>query len=435
MPALRILRSCLPLLLAAAAAAQMPLAEVAKLARDRAERSRPAQLKALEPFWPDLALSYDDNRSVLDARIAEVAGLGDSVVPVLLEKLTPAAAGGDAARHLAANCRRVLERLDPASFVDALAELANGASATARGEAIRLLGAAQNAQAASLLVDLLDATTGDDRRMVLRALRQHRSPAGAGKAAPLLGANDRAMREDVLAYLTAARASGVAGVVAEALAAERDPKLLPLYVEYFAVASKANDAAARALLPLLDRDRLDWQDTRRLVQVLATVAPAGHEPTTKRLAALLDDGEPSSVSVQAAVTMRALGDKQGVAKVRKAIDEQMRKGRRRQEGTLYEHRANLSFATEDYAEAFADFEKVLEFQDGMAMTRRAYVGMMRCDARRKRTANLLKLMRASGLTTAEIEAIGADDPEFAETLKQDRVRQTLQALAREQAPK
>ena len=55
MPAFRLLRSCLPLLLAGAAAAQMPLAEVAKLARDRAERSRPAQLKALEPYWPDLA--------------------------------------------------------------------------------------------------------------------------------------------------------------------------------------------------------------------------------------------------------------------------------------------------------------------------------------------------------------------------------------------
>jgi hypothetical protein len=113
------------------------------------------------------------------------------------------------------------------------------------------------------------------------------------------------MREDVLGYLTAARAGAVAGVVAEALVAERDPKLLPLYVEYFAAATKANDAAARALLPLLDRDRLDWQDTRRLVQALATIAPAGHEPTTKRLGALLDDGEPSSVSVQAAVTMRA----------------------------------------------------------------------------------------------------------------------------------
>jgi hypothetical protein len=113
----------------------------------------------------------------------------------------------------------------------------------------------------------------------------------------------------------------------------------------------------------------------------------------------------------------------------------MRKGRRRQEGSLHEHRGNLNFATEDYAEAFTDFERVLEFQDGLAMTRRAYVGMMRCEARRKRTVNLVKLMRASGMTVAEIEAIGADDAEFAETLKQDRVRKELQALAKEQTPK
>jgi len=39
------------------------------------------------------------------------------------------------------------------------------------------------------------------------------------------------------------------------------------------------------------------------------------------------------------------------------------------------------------------------------------------------------------MTVAEIEAIGADDAEFAETLKQDRVRKELQALAKEQAPK
>jgi hypothetical protein len=44
-------------------------------------------------------------------------------------------------------------------------------------------------------------------------------------------------------------------------------------------------------------------------------------------------------------------------------------------------------------------------------------------------------MRASGMTVAEIEAIGADDPDFAEALKQDRVRKELQALAKEQAPK
>ncbi|MBL8754174.1 MAG: hypothetical protein JNK15_12810, partial [Planctomycetes bacterium] len=65
-------------------AAQLPLAEIAKVARARAERSRPAQQKALEPYWSDLALDYRNNTQFLDGRIAEIATLGDSVVPLLL---------------------------------------------------------------------------------------------------------------------------------------------------------------------------------------------------------------------------------------------------------------------------------------------------------------------------------------------------------------
>lgn len=435
MPAAAPIRILTTLLLAATAAAQVPLADVAKVARERAERSRPAQLKALEPYWPDLALNYDDNRRVLDPRIAEIAALGDSVVPLLLEKMQPATGGGDAARNLAGNCRRVLERLDPASFLDALVELANGQGHVARVEAIRLLGAASAPQAAIALADLLDAVPADDKRVVLRALRQHKSPLAATKAAAMLGSADRAVREDALGYLTAARASGVAPTVIDALATEREPKLLPIYVEYFAAATKASDAAARALLPLLDRDRLEWQDARRLVQALATVAPPDHDVTAKRLAAMLDDADPSSLSVQAAITMRALGEKTGVTKVRKAIDEQLRKPKRRQEGSLHELRANLNYATGDYADAMADYEKALEFQDGLAMTRRAYIGMMKCEAQRKRITNLVKLMEPSGLAVAEIEALGADDADFAETLKQDKVRQALLALAKKQTPR
>lgn len=435
MPAAFPLRFLPTLLLLGVAAAQVPLAEVAKLAAARAERSRPAQQKALEPYLPDLALAYEDNRKVLDQKIAEVTALGDSVVPLLLEKLQPAAGGGDAARNLAGNCRRVLENLDPASFLDALIELANGANATARTEAIRLLGAATTPQAAAALADLLDAVAGDEKRVVLRSLQKQKSPAAAAKAAGLLGSTDRSIREDALGYLAAARATSVAPTVIDALAAEREAKLLPAYVAYFAAATKGSDTAARALLPLLDRDRLDWQDARKLVQALATVAPPDHDPTTKRLGALLDDGEPSSLAVQAAVTMRTLGDKTGVAKLKKAIDEQLRKPRRRQEAALFEHRANLNYAVGEYADAYADFEKALEFQDGMAMTRRAYVGMMKCEAQRKRTANLIKLFEPSGLSVAEIEAIGAEDADFGESLKQDKVRQGLQSLAKKLAPR
>jgi hypothetical protein len=98
-------------------------------------------------------------------------------------------------------------------------------------------------------------------------------------------------------------------------------------------------------------------------------------------------------------------------------------------------RATLMFAIEEYTDAIADYEKALQFQDGMAMARRAYVGMMRCEARRKKYGNLTKLMKQSGLTVFEIEAIGNDDPAFQEALQRDAVRTFLVALAKEQAPK
>ena len=123
------------LLLAGSAAAQVSLRDLPKVARARAERLRPKQVAALEPFWADLSLEYEGNQEFLDRRILEAADLGDSVVPMLLEKLRPAQ-DTDTARALAGNCRRVLARLDPASFVDALAELARGNHGIARSEAI-----------------------------------------------------------------------------------------------------------------------------------------------------------------------------------------------------------------------------------------------------------------------------------------------------------
>ena len=411
--------------------AQTPLADLAKLARQRAERARPTQQKAMEPYWADLVLDYRNNMQFLDGKIAEVAALGESIVPLLLEKLQPAQ-GGEKDRNLAGNCRRVLEKLDPASFVDALAELANGTNETARGEAIRLLGHAATPTATNLLVELVDRNTGEDRRLVLRSLKQQKAASAAPKLVGMLGSSDRQVREDVLGYLIAAHPSQVADTVAQALAGERDNKLLPLYVDYFEAAVRGHDAAARALLPLLDRERLSWEDTKRLVSALATVAPQNHEPTTKRLHELIDSGETSSLGVQAALSLRALGDARGVPKLKRALDDQLRKPQRKKDATLYEQRGNLLLGTEEYAEALADFEKMLENSSNEgAMSRRAYTGMMRCEARRKRIANLTKLMKASAMSIAEIEAIGAEDPVFQETLQQDKVRTFLQNLAKE----
>lgn len=424
----------LPALLPAILPAQVTIADLPKLARDRAERARPMQQKALEPFWADLALDWRNNQQFLDPRIAEAAALGDSVVPLLLEKLQPAQ-GGEAARNLAGNCRRVLERLDPSSFVDALAELANGTNDIGRTEAIRLLGHAPTPQAVGLLSDLLDRTNDEDKRLVLRSLRLLKAPGPAAKVAPMLGSNDRSMREEALAYLIAARPTQVTDTVIQALGNEKDNHLLPSYVEFFAVAVRENDAAARALLPLLDRERLDWQDTRRLVLALATIAPRDHEPTCRKMYELIDAGETSSLAVQAAVTLRALGDKQGVTKLQRMLAEQIRKPQRRREAPLYEQRASLSFAIEDYGDAIDNYEKILEFTDGMAMSRRAYTGLIKCEAHRKKVSNLVKVMKSSGFSVPEIEAIGLEDAAVQELLQNDKVRSFLQGLAKEHSPK
>ncbi len=414
--------------------AQVALADLPRLARERADRSRPQQVEALQPFLADLGLDYRENQQFLDKRIAEAAAIGDGLVPLLLEKLQPAS-GGSTARNLAGNCGRVLARLDPASFVDALGEMANSSHETARPEAIRLLGLAATPQAAQLLNDLLDRTTGEEKRLVVRSLRLLRAPAAAAKVVTGLGSNDRLLREEVLAYLVAARPTQVVDTVIGALGAERDNRLLPQYVEYFIATVHENDAAARALLPLLDREKLDWQDTLRLVQGMATIAPKDHEPTQRKMLEIIDSGDTTSLAVQAAVTLRTLGDRQGVTKLQRTLNDQLRKPQRRREPGLYEQRANLSFAIEDYGDAIADYEKIIEFTEGPAMTRRAWVGIIKSEARRKKVNNMIKQMRSSGMTAAELEAIGFEDAVVRETLLQDKVRSFLQQLAKDQAPK
>jgi hypothetical protein len=163
------------------------------------------------------------------------------------------------------------------------------------------------------------------------------------------------------------------------------------------------------------------------------VAPRGHEPTCRRLLEVLESGETSELDVQAAVTLRALGDGRGVTKLKRTLDEALRK--RKREARLYELKATLAFAIEEYADAVEAYEKILEFSDGMAMTRRAHTGLIRSEVRRRKWDNVKKAMKGSLFTVAEIEALAIDDPSMQEALQNEKIRSFLQTLAKEQAPK
>ena len=427
-----LLATVLTLLPIASTTAQVSLRDLPEMARARAERLRPKQVAALEPFWADLSLDYANNQEFLDRRIADAAHLGDSVVPLLLEKLQPAQ-NTDTALNLAGNCRRVLQRLDPGSFVDALAELTRGSHAVARSEAIRLLGYAEVPQAVAVLVDMLDKTKWEDRYRVLQSLRRLKARSAAPKVVPLLGGSERRLREDVLAFLVAAKADQVAPTVVQALSTETDDRLLSGYIDYFAVCVRRNESAALALLPLLERDRIDWQDTLSLVKALAYVAPRRHEPTMRKLHEMIDGNDTSSIAVYSAVSLRELGDKNGVTRMKRALDDKLR--RRKREASLYEQRASLLFAIGEFGDATDDYEKILEYADGAAMTRRAYQGLLKSEARRRKIQNVVKHMKASGMSPEEFERLARYDEPFREAMKHDRVQSYMRQLRKSRAPK
>lgn len=429
-PLLAVLAS---LLAVTAVTAQVSLKDIPELARQRAERLRPRQIAALEPFWADLALDYLDNQSVLDDSIKKASQLGDSVVPLLLEKLRPAQ-GGSVSRNLADNCRRVLRYMDPASFADALAEMARSDHTIGRSQAIMLLGYANVPQSATVLAELLDKVDDSDRTLIIGSLRRLGAPEAAPKIVGLLGSTSRRFRQDILSYLIAARASSVVETVVQALSTEAEDRVLPFYIEYFGTCITNHAGATTVLLPLLNRERIDWQDTKNLIMALATVAPKGHDATIRKLAELIESSDASSLAVQAAVTMRALGDKQGIVRLRRKLDDKIRK--RKREAGLYEQRASLLFAIDDFNHAYNDFQKILDYSEGAAMTRRAYEGLLKCEARRpNKVQSMIKHMKASGMTPEEFQSLAATDAPFHKAMAHDRTKSFIRQLIKDRRPK
>ena len=414
----------------AAASAQVSLHDLPALARARAERSRPAQEQALQPFWSDLALEYRDNAQYLDQRIAQVAALGDSVVPLLLERLQPVA-GNAQSRNLASNCRRVLERLDPSSFLDALVELARSNNDVARVEAIQLLGRSNSPRAVPVLVALHEQAQQGEHLLILQSFTRLADPSPAERIVAGLGSTDRSVRGAVLDYLVAAKPPAVIATVLQSLPNEKERNLVPKYVQYLASVARENDAAARALLPTLDREKLDFRDLLGIVEKLAVIAPKDHEPTQKKLHEWIDSGETGSLALAAATTLRATGDKSGMKKLLATINDQLKRPQRRQEPQLYEDRANVHCANDDWKDAVEDFEKVLELSPNDLLRRRIRGELVRCEAHRSRWDRMLKWLKESEWTTAEVEALAQRDESVKEGLQRPNIRAWMQAQQRD----
>ena len=404
-------------LLAAGLCAQagIPLRDLPALAKVRAERQRPAQMAALEPFLTDLKTDYRRNSEVLDKTIDKVVALGDAVFPVLVEQLTPSD-GDSHSRFLADNSARVLAKLDPKAHVAIWSELAEGEHGIGRRLGIRLLGASGDPQAASTLARVFPKLADADERLAaLDAAEEIGTPALAPLVVPMLQASDPDLRRRALQHLTRNQWSEAVPVALKSLSNERENALLGDYIAWFAATVHGDAQIAEALTPLLDSVRLDPGDAEKLVTALATIAPQDHKPTEKALLQLLDAGQIGPLGVRAALTLQALGEKRGKKILFDWLDKNVVKDRA--DANRYAARAEASLAFDQAQAAIRDFEDAIKYTRSNNWQQYYSFQIARCEAHRGNLKSMQKALRESQYSNEKILKEAAGDPRFLEQLE------------------
>ncbi|MCC6670251.1 MAG: hypothetical protein IT458_04270 [Planctomycetes bacterium] len=404
------------------------LVELSAIAKARAARQRPAQEQALAPYLGDLSLAFKDNEAFLLGRIQEVAKLGDGIAPVLLENMVPKD-DSDAARNLAANCARVLEQMDPADYVDALLELAQARSETARSWALHLLGQSRSSHAALALANQLDGLKGRDLVAAIDALRQLGDRSAAPSVVQHVQVADRRLREAALRYLAQSRNPAVRATMLRQLPMETEPDMMLRYAAYLEGAVQADAEAADVLLLLIATERLDQDQKVQVVRALSVVAPKGHAGTMRALKGVVDRGDTTALGRQAALVLRDLGDRSGLQTLFTNLNKQVRE--RRRESGPYIARAEAYMALAAWEDATRDLRDAIEHSRQGSTLTYLYLQIAVCEAKRGRIPYVLKSLQDGRPSLAQIQEEAARHPEFQKALESDALRKYLEARSGE----
>lgn len=423
--------SCVALALAAVLPAQqITLRDLPELARARSERQRPLQLQRLEPYLPDLETDYGRNSRILDEQFEKVAQLGDAVVPLLIEFLTPENQSDSRSRWRAANAARVLERLDPRAHLDTWLDLLGGDHPLGRRHALRLLAAAGPDPRSAAALAQAFPTLGDthDLALALRTATTLETGALAPLALPALASPEPELRAAALDYLTRFEyREGITAVV-EALRRETENALLERYIRFLQATVEDDEAIADALVPLIEGVRLGPDELRQLVDALATIAPENHRETRRVLLALLERGEIGPLAISAALTLLALDDKSGARILFDNLDQRIRQ--RRGEATAYADRADAYFAFGKHKEAIRDYEQAIKASDSASRKAAFHLQIARCEAHRDSSRGMLRAIQESGLPASTVRIEASKDPVFHAMLQKDDAQRFLKEIER-----
>lgn len=422
------MRWLITLLICGGLAAQaVTLTDLPGIARARAERQRVESEKALEPYWADLSLQYSfNNKPFIDERIETIVGFSDSIVPILLEKLTPADER-EQSTYLAENCRRILERLDAGSFLGELAELATGDDRVARSNAIVLLGHTGSKRAVQLLRELLSKlVTNADLRRAVEALARLKAADLAEQVVALLDDSDAGVRRAILDYLNELKPATVAASVLTSLEKERDGSLRLRYIEYLGNVAVGDDAMAERLVAL-PFESWPERDEIALLRALATIAPVNHEPTTERLRLILTQGQEGELGRAAAATLYKLGDDDGTDILYRKLNAEVRRGK---DEAAYGERGELHYALGMWPDAVADFRQAARLTTRPSKRRLYQLRIARCESQRGRWKQALTALKDSGARYLDIQLEAEQDDALRRALDEDIIRRWLEGLPR-----
>jgi tetratricopeptide (TPR) repeat protein len=421
-----------PLLLALApltAQKGVTLDQLAELAKTRAEKLRPELEKKLEPFLATLAGSYRTDFVAIDATIVKILKLGDTIVPLLLEKLEPKRESLKN-RNLAANCSRILAQMEPASFLDTLIEIAEGENYTGIGLAIPLLGETGSIRAGDSLTRLLDRLDAPHARSAVRALTKLGHKGAIVKVAKGLPYRSLEDEQAAVSYLRTLKAVATAPEIARALKeVKRVPEIMR-YVRLLGVCAPDNADIAHQLLPLFESKKLDSTYFFEIVEVLAIVAPRGHQPTIDRLRKLLETPAPGSLELRAAKTLKTLGDRTGPDALKRNLVRLASRSRRN-----YLHWSNLgNYYLEfgDNKKAVSSYTSAIKYATSPSVKSMLYIHLAKSQARRKppRYREVRNALRDSTANYKRLMEAAAEDPALAATMKHSVVKKFMDAFGK-----
>lgn len=406
------------------------LRQLAEIARSRNKRQRPAQEAALKPFLGDLSLAYSgDNVAYLDSQFAKIAALQPSVVPLLLESLTPADKQQPTLNR-AENAARALRLAGPESFTDTLIDLVRTGHPVARHNAVWLLGFTAAPRATRAILDGIATWPEEVQLRGIRALTSL-DPRGEGVDAvtPFLTSGTRALRLAALGYVTDSELGGGAtDKVFDAFGRETSNRLLGDYIEFFVAHVEADADVTDRLLPLVNGARLGIEDRARLVRALGTISPKDHKATEKALDLLIDDGALGELAIAAAIAQQALGDKGGIKTVSKRFDANVR--RSRNDADAFTRRGDWHMQIGKHREAIRDYEDAIDNSRSGMHKATMHLNIARAHAHRGKMIQVRNALKSSGIDRRKIVSAAASDPVFAEALRSDIVRRFLDGLKR-----